>query len=145
MAKVYVSTMINAPVDRVWARIRDFNGLPDWHPAFENSHIEESKSSDQVGCVRNFHLKDGGGKIRERLLALADDEPLCTYTILDSPLPITDYVSTLRLRPITDGNRTFAEWWSTFGVTAAEHAAMEETITGVYVAGFNALKKHFGG
>jgi hypothetical protein len=144
MAKVYCSCVINAPVDRVWARIRDFNGLPDWHPAFENSQIEGGQSRDQVGCVRNFHLK-AGGNIRERLLALSDDQHLCTYTILESPLPIADYVSTLRLRPVTDGNRTFAEWSSEFGVEPAQKADMEKTIAGVYIGGFEALKKHFGG
>ena len=32
MAEVYTSSVIAAPADRVWARIRDFNGLPGWHP-----------------------------------------------------------------------------------------------------------------
>lgn len=144
MARAYASAVIGAPVDKVWAHIRDFNGLPDWHPAFENSHIEGGQAGDQVGCVRNFHLK-GGGNIRERLLALADDQHLCTYTILESPLPITGYVSTLRLRPVTDGNRTFAEWSSEFEVAPAQRAEMEKTLTGVYTAGFDALKSHFGG
>jgi len=33
MAKIFRSSVINAPIDEVWARIRDFNALPDWHPA----------------------------------------------------------------------------------------------------------------
>ena len=28
MARVYVSSVINGRSDRVWARVRDFNGLP---------------------------------------------------------------------------------------------------------------------
>ena len=32
MAKVTISSVIDAPVEQVWARIRDFNGLPGWHP-----------------------------------------------------------------------------------------------------------------
>ena len=40
MAKIFRSSVINAPFDEVWARIRDFNALADWHPAFADSHIE---------------------------------------------------------------------------------------------------------
>ena len=32
MARVFVSTVVNARSDRVWARVRDFNGMPNWHP-----------------------------------------------------------------------------------------------------------------
>ena len=109
MAKIFRSSVINAPIDEVWARIRDFNALPDWHPAFTDSHIENDEPGDKVGSIRNFNLKDGGN-IRERLLTLSDAKHLCSYTILESPLPFKNYVATLRLVTITDGNRTYAEW-----------------------------------
>src|SRR3546814_20306824 len=70
-AEVYASSVIVAPADRVWARIRDFNGLPAWHPLIAESRIEAAAPADQVGCVRAFRLKDGGF-IREKLLALSD-------------------------------------------------------------------------
>jgi hypothetical protein len=31
-------------IDRVWARIRDFNEIRTWHPAFRESSIEEGRS-----------------------------------------------------------------------------------------------------
>jgi hypothetical protein len=40
MTKVFVSAVIDAPIGEVWAKMRDFNGLPDWHPRFSRSHIE---------------------------------------------------------------------------------------------------------
>jgi len=40
MAKNFRSSVINAPIDEVWAKIRDFNALPDWHPAFTDSPRE---------------------------------------------------------------------------------------------------------
>ena len=40
MARVYISSVINAPANRVWSLIRNFNGLPDWHPAVAESYIE---------------------------------------------------------------------------------------------------------
>ena len=109
MAKIFRSSIINASINQVWDKIRDFNSLPDWHPAFINSNIENNEPSDKVGCIRNFNLKDGGN-IRERLLTLSDAEYICTYTILESPFPIENYVATIRLISITDGDRTYIEW-----------------------------------
>ena len=44
MAKVYTSSVVNAPAAKVWARVRDFNGLPSWHPAIGESRIHTSKN-----------------------------------------------------------------------------------------------------
>src|SRR3546814_20653929 len=71
MAEVYASSVIVAPADRVWARIRDFNGLTAWHPLLAESRIEAAAPADQVGCVRAFRLKDGGF-IRAKMMALSD-------------------------------------------------------------------------
>ena len=40
MVQVYASSVIDASADSVWSRIRDFNGLPQWHPAIADSRIE---------------------------------------------------------------------------------------------------------
>jgi len=39
MAKVYRSAVIRAPVETVWAVVRDFNALPRWHPAIATSEM----------------------------------------------------------------------------------------------------------
>ena len=59
MIRVTRSCVMEAPIDRVWAVLRDFNSHIDWHPIIERSAIERGESADQVGCVRNFTLKDG--------------------------------------------------------------------------------------
>ncbi len=144
MAQVYISSVIGAPADQIWAAVRDFNALPDWHPNIAESRIEGAAPSDQVGCVRAFRLTDGGA-IRERLLALSDYDYSCTYSILESPMGVENYVATLKLTPITDGNRTFAEWSAEFDCPAErEDALVEEIGTGVFQAGFDALKERFG-
>ena len=81
MIRVYTSSVIDAPADAVWQQLRDFNGLPAWHPAIAESRIEAGLPSDRVGCVRNFRTRDGG-VIREQLLTLSDFEYECTYSIL---------------------------------------------------------------
>jgi hypothetical protein len=66
MARVYVSTVVNARNDRVWARVRDFNGLPNWHPAIAESRIEGGEPADKIGCVRDFRLVRLCAGARER-------------------------------------------------------------------------------
>ncbi len=145
MVRVYVSSVIDAGADSVWARVRDFNGLPQWHPGIADSRIENSEAADKIGCVRHFHTRDGG-TIRERLLALSDYEYSCTYAILDSPMGVENYVATLKLTPVTDGSRTFAEWSAEFDCDDERAAALSEQIGGgVFQGGFDALKRHFGG
>jgi len=145
MAEVYASSVIAAPADRVWARIRDFNGLPGWHPLIAESRIESGAPADQVGCVRAFRLKDGG-YIREKLLALSDYDFSCSYSILESPMGVENYVATLKLTPITDGNRTFAEWSASFDCAEEAENDLVANIGGnVFQGGFDALKRQFGG
>jgi hypothetical protein len=60
-------------------------------------------------------------------------------------LPLHDYVASLRLVPVTDGNRTFAEWQAEFRTDPGREAEMAETVgQGVFQAGFDALKARFG-
>lgn len=143
MPRVYVSSVINAPAARVWERVRDFNALPRWHPRIRESRIENGEPSDKVGCVRDFRLQNGD-RIREKLLGLSDYDLFCTYAILESPMPLTDYIATLRVTPITDGDRAFVEWTAEF---ECDDAVADGLVTGiggdVFQGGFDALKRHF--
>jgi hypothetical protein len=144
MARVYVSSVINAPAERVWERVRDFNGLPKWHPMIRDSRIEDALPADKVGCIRNFQLQNGD-TIREQLLGLSDYDFFCTYSILESPMPLTDYVATLRLTAVTDGPRCFAEWSAEFECDVSDENDLVEGIgNDVFQGGFDALKRHFG-
>jgi hypothetical protein len=145
MARVYASSVINASAARVWARVRDFNGLSNWHPAIAESRIENGEPADKVGCIRNFSLRNGD-RLREQLLGLSDYDMFCTYSILDSPMPLTNYVATLRLTPITDQDRTFVEWSAEFDCAPDKEGELVSNIGGgVFQGGFDALKRAFGG
>ena len=94
--------------------------------------------------MRNFRLRDGG-VIRERLLTLSDYDYQCSYAILESPMGVDNYVATLKLTPVTDGNRTFAEWWAEFDCAPERERALAEQIgQGVFQAAFDTLKKVVG-
>lgn len=145
MARVYVSSVIAAPVEKVWDRVRDFNALPKWHPRIRESRMENAEPSDRVGAIRNFNLQNGDN-IREQLLGLSDYDYFCTYAILESPMPLTNYVATLRLTKITDGDKAFVEWTAEFDCEPEVEDELVEGIgNNVFQGGFDALKRHFSG
>lgn len=145
MIQVYVSSVIPAPADAVWPLLRDFNGLPRWHPLIAESRIEQQQAADRVGCVRQFRLHDGG-VIREQLLGLSDFDCRVTYSILQSPMGVSQYVATLSLTPITDSNRSFVEWRAEFDCAPEREAELAQHIAqGVFQRGLDALKQRFAG
>jgi len=58
---------------------------------------------------------------------------------------VENYTATLKLTPITDGNRTFAEWSAEFDPPPGQERKLADSIgQGVFQAGFDALKSYFG-
>ncbi|RYX92179.1 MAG: SRPBCC family protein [Comamonadaceae bacterium] len=145
MARVYVSAVMNATLEQAWGLLRDFGALGNYHPYFENSFIEEGKPADQVGCIRNFKGRDGGGIIRERLLALSDDEHRCRYAILEVDADWKNYVAEMHLLRVTEGDRCFGEWWAEWDVPADEEAAALERVKGTFRTFFECVDQQFAG
>ena len=142
MIRVTRSAIIDAPIERVWAVLRDFNSHATWHPVVAESHIERGEPSDQVGCVRNFSLRDGN-QIREQLLTLSDRDHVSTYCILDATLPMQRYVATVQLKRVTDGERTFWHWESTFEPPRGREREFTDLVgKGVYEGGFEGLRAY---
>lgn len=139
MTKVSMSTKLGVPAQRVWDLIGGFNALSDWHPAVEKSELEEEGKT----TVRRLTIA-GGQTIVERLEHKDDKERLYSYSILSGPLPVADYVATLRVREDDDGGCTVA-WSSEFNPAGAPEADAAEVIRGIYQAGFDNLKNIFGG
>jgi uncharacterized protein YndB with AHSA1/START domain len=143
--KVRISSVIDAPIEKVWARIRDFNGLPSWHPRMVESEIEGGNKATDIGAVRKFKVASGA-TIREKLVAFSDDGHLTTYSIVEHPAPISNHTSTLKLKSVTDGDRTYAVWTAEFDAPAEKGDEIAKGMgENVFQGGFNALKSHFSG
>jgi hypothetical protein len=145
VARIFVSSVVDAPADTVWGAIRDFNGVPSWHPAVAASEIDGGRPSSEVGCVRVLTLGDGA-KIAETLLELSDAKRSVTYNIIESPLGVEGYEGTLSVTPITDGDRSYVQWTAEFepaeGQDGTERA--EFIGTNVFQAGLTALAEKVG-
>ncbi len=137
MAKVEMETELGVSADKVWELIGGFNALPDWHPAIEKSELDEE------GKVRKLSLA-GGGTVIEKLEKMDDGERVYSYSITDSPLPVSNYTATITVKEGADGNSAVVDWSSSFDAKDASVNEAMDAISGIYQAGFDNLKKIFG-
>jgi uncharacterized protein YndB with AHSA1/START domain len=139
MARAYATAIIEAPVEAVWTTIRNFSALAAWHPGVSHSEIEGGGDPDVVGCIRALTL-EGGATARERLLMLDDSRYSFSYNFETPAFPIENYVATVELVPVTNGDHTLAIWTAIFEERAEDKGVYETLIsTNVFGAGWAAL------
>lgn len=142
MPRPYASGVVAAPADKVWAVVRDYNGLPGWLTAIGHSELVEGVDG-QVGAVRRLVLADGGDPFDEKLIRLDDADRTLTYAFTGAnPFDVARYVSTIRVAPVTDTDQSFVEWWCEYDADVARHAELTQTFAeGVYAGGIAGLRK----
>jgi hypothetical protein len=142
--KVVEQITIDAPPATVWARIRNFDALKDWHPAIAES---PASKGNEEGSVRSLKLK-GGGELTETIEAYDDAKMRYSYRAKDGgALPVTNYTSTLSVKG--EGNQSIVEWRGAFyrgypnndPPPDKNDEAAVRAITGVYQSGLANLKK----
>lgn len=134
---IRVSRHIATDPDQLWSRIGEPSALSAWHPA-----IAASPTASEGGGLKRTCTLDNGAVIVERILEQDPAARRYRYAIVDSPLPIADYVSELRVEAEGEGARV--TWSGSYEALAAA-AEMEATIRGVYEAGLDALQHAHGG
>ena len=132
MHTVSVSTHLSASPDQVWSKIGDPGAISSWHPAIARSPLD--------GKDRKCTLADGA-QIDEQIDNVDDANRSYTYRIIESPLPLKDYSSTIKVDEADGG--CSVEWTSSFEVSAGPAEDMVALIKGVYGAGLAALRENF--
>jgi Polyketide cyclase / dehydrase and lipid transport len=147
LRRIRHSAVIDAAVDEVWSAIAAFGHWGAWMPTIVDEEIEAGMSEDRIGCVRKL-TTETGAVARERLLALDPPRRSITYNLEESPnYPVDDYVATMRVRSVTEGDRArcLVEWSGEF--SAADPAVEDEIAAGlterIYRGGLAALATHF--
>jgi len=144
------SVDIKAPPAKVWAAAKDFDGLNKWHPGFAKDELTKGKNN-AVGTVRALTIKDGP-TFTEELLAFDEAAHTYKYRIIESPLPLNNYVANFKVAPGKDGG-THVTWSANFTrknpaenpPEAENDAAAVKLITDVFKAGLANLKKQTEG
>ena len=140
MSNVDLSTKLPVSADIVWQTIGGFSSIAQWHPAIESSE----ETSEDGATIRTLALAGGAGTVVEKLETLNDKERSCTYSIVSSPMPLSNYEATLRVR--ADGPMSCTvEWSSQFDAEGASENDAAAAVRQVYEAGFENLKRMFGG
>jgi hypothetical protein len=125
-----------ASATAAWATIKDFNGWQDWHPAIGSTEIIRGKGNTK-GTARVMNTKDGG-RITEELMSYSPAAMKYSYRIIESPLPVTNYLSTLKVNKTKTGSTVV--WTATFkakpGISDND---AKKTMAGVYRAGLDNL------
>jgi len=124
---------VQAPAAKVWAMIGPFCSIQSWHPAI-------GKCTETDG-VRTLVTKDGKATFVEK--QTANEGMSYSYAIQKSPLPITDYTSTLKVTPKGDDAST-VEWSSTYTPDEGKADAASGAISGMYQAGLDNIRKTAG-
>jgi hypothetical protein len=140
---LFKSTIIDAPVANVWRVLRNFDSVPLWSTDVSEAVIEDGGVADRIGCIRRLTLPDGSF-FRETLLALSDADHSFSYDIIESPLPVSNYVATQRFTPVTTTGQTFTAWAVNFEVSDEDAAQMRKVIgTAIFESGFEGMKNYF--
>jgi uncharacterized protein YndB with AHSA1/START domain len=135
MTKVTVATKITAPAEEVWRLVGGWNALPDWHPAVETSVTEEG------GQKRRLKLADGT-EFTEQLEKYDGEAKSYTYSILASPLPLTEHSATIAVR--REGDTSTIEWSTTFKPVGVPETELAKSMEDFFQAGFDNLRKLLG-
>jgi hypothetical protein len=114
MAEVREAGELGASVDEVWKVVGDFTGL------LESMGVPFESEGEGIGMTRKISM--GPAPIIERLEERDEAGKKIVYSIVEGPLPVSGYVSTMQLSPAGDG-RTKLEWSSTFEPVGDEAAA----------------------
>lgn len=136
---------INAPADKVWAVIGNFQDM-SWHPAV--AKLEGSGGND-ANATRTLTLTSGG-TIEEKLLQNDPAKKTYKYEITKvdpKVLPVNNYSSTLSVKG--EGDKSTVEWKGAFyrgfmnndpPPELSDEAAVK-AVKGVYRGGLDALKQ----
>lgn len=127
---------VKAAPDKVWAAIGDFCGIAGWHPA-----IAKCEPGEAEGVKKRTLTTQDGAVLKEDLKAWDDQTMSYTYTIVESPLPVSNYLSTIKVTG--SGDSSTIEWTSTFDAKDAPDDKAKEVISGIYKAGLESLKGKF--
>ena len=120
-----VDTSVDA--EKVWATVGDFCGIGQWHPA-----VEKCVESEKDGvAIRTLTLAGGGGTLVEALVSRDDAKKTYTYKIIDGPLPVANYQSTITVKADDDGDETEIAWTGSFDAKGASDAEAEKVIAGI--------------
>ncbi len=136
MTSVITKGKINASPDQVWAIVSKFEELDKYFPPVARSE----GSGSGVGMERQCTFHDGA-QITETLLAMDDGKRSLTYNVHDpNPFPFTEYVATMRVDDLGEGNSEF-EWSAQFKAQGMADEEVVDLLDGLFKQGIDGIRE----
>jgi hypothetical protein len=128
--------VINATADEVWGFAGGWTSLDNIVPAGIASILS---NGNEVGSFRKVNLK-GGGIVEEIMITKSDTR--YTYIITKSPLPVSNYRSTLEVKDLGNGKSEFT-WRGVFFADGVSNAEATNIIAGLYEGAIEVLQNKY--
>ena len=125
--QAHETKIIDAPAEKAWSVIREFSNVHTWHQDVVEVLSIDHGPGDRVGCLRRIRLRNEAIFV-ERLLALSDIERFYSYTVVEGPAPVRDYVGTVRLTPVTLTSQTLVSWTSVFDPSQGDGTGLADGV-----------------
>ncbi len=143
MTNVAVKDTINAAADEIWKTLSSFRNVEKYIPLVKSSTVEGSGVGAKRTCI--IPNESGGEeKIEEELKSFDNDAKTFSYSITSSPMPLENYLSTVRVKDLGNG-RCEVEWSSTFEPKGMPEEEVAKMINGIYATAIDGLKKLHNG
>lgn len=131
------SIEVNGTPSAVWSVIGSFCAIKDWLPPV-GVCIEDGKSPP----TRTLITKDGKASFVETQTARSENEHSYSYAFLSSPLPVTNYKSTIKVTAKGDGV-SVVTWTGSYTPDAGKEKDAIDALSGVYEAGLAGIQAKF--
>jgi hypothetical protein len=121
----------------VWSMIGGFCAVPDWHPAIGSCTL-----AARAPLTRTLVTKDGTATFVETQTANSATNHLYSYSIISSPLPVTQYAATLQVTPRAE-NLATVTWSSSYAPNKGQEDAASAALIGIYDTGLEVIRQRF--
>src|SRR5262249_21207384 len=138
MSSTKVTVSISVPPNELWQLIGGFGSLPDWVPDVSQSELADG------GRIRHLHDRQGHTFV-EKLERYDSAARMYSYSIVQSPVSISDYVSTIAVTPIEGGKKSRVEWSSVYKPVGISEKEADKIFQGLYLTGLKSLVSRYAG
>jgi hypothetical protein len=136
MASARATINLIVPPDEVWDLIGGFGSLPDWMPNIRMTSLS------QGGRVRHLNTPDGLTMV-ERLERYDLRGRTYSYSILQAPFPVADYLSKLTVTATDVDKGSHVEWAATFAPKGVSNEDAHNLFQGIFSDGLRALTNKY--
>jgi hypothetical protein len=134
-ASISRSVVVQGPPTQVWAMIGSFCAIERWLPP-----VGTCSEDGAVAPTRTLVTRDGSATFVERQTARNDAETFYSYVFVSSPLPVSLYSATIRVKANGEGE-SMVTWSGTYTPDAGKENEAAAALNDIYAAGLESIQR----